>query len=177
MIVPILRLSTSSFISWSTALLEHALTQSMHLPVLKCRHLSLSTVYFRGTACGNGMYIAFLWPNPRSNSLSILTGQTSAHRPHPTHLSSCTYLALRLTLTSKLPMNPLTSSTSEYESNVMFGFLESSTILGASMHIAQSPVGKVLSSCAMTPPMLGCFSTRYTLNPMLARSNAAWMPA
>ena len=34
---------------------------------------------------------------------------------------------------------------------------------GDSMHIEQSLVGKVLSSCAILPPMVGAFSTRIDL--------------
>ena len=48
-----------------------------------------------------------------------------------------------------------------------------SIILGARIHMAQSLVGKVLSSCAILPPMLGDFSTRCTLKPILAKSSAA----
>ena len=46
-----------------------------------------------------------------------------------------------------------------------------SIILGARIHMAQSLVGKVLSSCAILPPTLGNFSTKYTLKPILARSS------
>ena len=42
----------------------------------------------------------------------------------------------------------------------MFGWVFTSYILGASMQIEQSFVGKVLSNLAMTPPMLGVSSTR-----------------
>ena len=41
----------------------------------------------------------------------------------------------------------------------------------------QSIVGKVLSSCAMTPPMLGVRSTRWTFVPLSARSSDACIPA
>jgi hypothetical protein len=41
----------------------------------------------------------------------------------------------------------------------------------------QSIVGNVLSSWAILPPMLGDFSTRYTLIPRLATSKAACIPA
>ena len=41
----------------------------------------------------------------------------------------------------------------------------------------QSLVGKVLSSCAITPPMLGFFSIRETSIPISAKSSAAWIPA
>src|SRR5512137_1736092 len=45
------------------------------------------------------------------------------------------------------------------------------------MHIEQSFVGKVLSSWAIVPPMLGVPSSMYTLYPESARSRAACMPA
>ena len=45
------------------------------------------------------------------------------------------------------------------------------------MHDEQSSVGKVLSNCAIRPPILGVFSTRYTLNPSSAKSKDACIPA
>ena len=39
------------------------------------------------------------------------------------------------------------------------------TTLGEMMQVAQSPVGNVLSSRAMLPPMVGLSSTRYTKKP------------
>ena len=45
------------------------------------------------------------------------------------------------------------------------------------MHIEQSIVGKVLSNCAILPPMLGLFSTKYTFSPLFAKSREACMPA
>ena len=42
-----------------------------------------------------------------------------------------------------------------------------STRRGAMVHMAQSLVGKVLSSCAMTPPMAGPRSAKYTLMPAI----------
>ena len=45
------------------------------------------------------------------------------------------------------------------------------------MHPEQSSVGNVLSSCAIRPPILGVFSTRYTLCPSSARSRDACIPA
>ena len=53
-----------------------------------------------------------------------------------------------------------TRSTSVYVRTSMFGCRPTSTSLGARIHMEQSLVGKVLSSCAMWPPMLGAFSTR-----------------
>ena len=45
------------------------------------------------------------------------------------------------------------------------------------MHMAQSFVGKVLSSCVIVPPMESPRSTMYTLNPASARSSDDWIPA
>ena len=55
----------------------------------------------------------------------------------------------------------------------MFGCLPASTNFGETIHIAQSFVGKVLSNCAITPPILVLDSTRYTLYPESAKSSAA----
>ena len=51
----------------------------------------------------------------------------------------------------------------------MLGCRPTSTSLGASIHMEQSLVGKVLSSWAIWPPMLGAFSTRYTLKPAVRK--------
>src|SRR3972149_11024897 len=99
---------------------------------------------------------------PTSNSFGVVIGQTLAHSPQPEQ-SFVTYRGFFRTLTLKLPMYPLTSWTSLLVSNSMFGCLPASDILGASMQIEQSIVGKVLSSCAILPPILGSRSTRYTL--------------
>src|SRR5512137_1357818 len=45
------------------------------------------------------------------------------------------------------------------------------------MHMEQSLVGKVLSSCAMWPPIDGSRSMRWTWIPCAAMSRAACMPA
>ena len=80
-------------------------------------------------------------------------------------------------VTSKLPTNPRTSTTSEYEKMRILSFCATSTILGVSMHAAQSRVGNVLSSCAILPPIVGLVSTISTGNPASAISSAVWMPA
>src|SRR4030042_1403143 len=59
----------------------------------------------------------------------------------------------------------------------MFGCLPAVTSFGARIHMEQSFVGNVLSSCAMVPPMLVDSSRRYTLKPESARSKDACMPA
>ncbi len=81
------------------------------------------------------------------------------HSPHAVH-SSVTYLGFLDTFTLKFPMYPLTSLTSLFVNSSMFGCLPASDIFGARMHMEQSMVGKVLSICAILPPMLGSFSTR-----------------
>ncbi len=58
----------------------------------------------------------------------------------------------------------------------MLGCRSHSMNLGDSMHMEQSLVGKVLSSWAILPPMVGARSTRKTRKPEVARSRAAWMP-
>ena len=59
----------------------------------------------------------------------------------------------------------------------MFACRPTSTSFGAMIHMEQSLVGNVLSSWDMTPPMAGDCSTRCTVNPALAASKAACMPA
>ena len=120
--------------------------------------------------------MAFRIPSPSSNSFGTSIGQFSEHMPQPVHFVSSTYLGFLRTFTTKFPTDPLISCTSEYVNNSTFGWRKHSIIFGARMHIEQSIVGKVLSSCAILPPMLGDFSTRYTLKPLLARSNEACMP-
>ena len=60
---------------------------------------------------------------------------------------------------------------------LIFSFCAASTIFGVRMQAAQSRVGKVLSSWAMLPPMVGFFSTMSTSKPASAMSSAVWMPA
>src|SRR4030066_1761915 len=104
--------------------------------------------------------MAFLVPNPISNSLGHDTVQTSVHSPQPVHFSGSTNRAFFKIFTSKLPGSPFTSFTSEYVSNLIFSRRATSNIFGAKIQIEQSIVGKVLSSWDILPPMLGVFSTR-----------------
>ena len=60
---------------------------------------------------------------------------------------------------------------------MILGCIEASTIFGVRMQAEQSNVGKVLSSWAILPPILGCFSTISTLYPASAISRAVWIPA
>ena len=90
--------------------------------------------------------MAFLVLSPISQSLTTLLGHFSRHSPQPVHLVSSTYLAFLRTFTLKLPTLPSTPTTSAYVITLVFGWLKQSAIFGASMHIEQSFVGKVLSS-------------------------------
>src|SRR5512136_1441006 len=121
--------------------------------------------------------MAFLFARPISNSLVTLLGHFSRHSPQPVHLLSSTYLAFFRTLTLKLPALPSTPTTSAYVITFVFGWLKQSAIFGAKMQIEQSFVGNVLSSWAILPPMLGVFSTMWTIIPLSARSRDACMPA
>jgi hypothetical protein len=63
-------------------------------------------------------------------------------------------------LTLKFPGEPSTDSRSAYVINSMFMCRPTSTSFGEMIHMAQSFVGKVLSSWDITPPMDGDFSSR-----------------
>ena len=89
-----------------------------------------------------------------------MTGQYSTQDVQPVHLSSIMYLGFFVRLTLKSPASPFTLSTSVRVRISMLGCRPTSTSLGASIHIEQSLVGKVLSSWAMWPPMAGDLSTR-----------------
>ena len=62
----------------------------------------------------------------------------------------------------KFPALPLRSRSFALVIISMFGDRPASTSFGASIHMEQSLVGNVLSSCAITPPIEAFFSTRYT---------------
>src|SRR5512137_2459242 len=116
--------------------------------------LSLSMTRVLGTACGNRQKIALRTVRPCSYSLMIFLGHLVSHTPHPVHFSGSTYRGCCLTLTLKLPGAPSTAITSESVSTSMFRCRPTSTILGEIIHMEQSPVGKVLSSITMVPPMV-----------------------
>ena len=98
-----------------------------------------------------------------SISSGMATGQASTHLPQPVHFSSSTKVAFF----SSRTLNPPPSSCSTLRTSVlvmisMLGCELTSYILGASMQIEQSLVGKVLSSRAMVPPIDGVSSTSST---------------
>src|SRR5271157_834224 len=156
----------------------HIFEQTPQTPLFKYKHILGSIKYTGGTACGNGMYIDFLFPMFMSNTLGAsIFGHLDAQSPHPLHLEASTYRGFFNTVTLKLPAFPVTFVTSWYVISSMLGFRNTSTIFGAKMHKLQSLVGKVLSSWAIRPPMDGVFSTRYTLNPNSDRSKDACIPA
>src|SRR5574342_1050025 len=82
-------------------------------------------------------------------------GQYSRQVVQPVQRSSFTYRGLRSSVIWKSPAWPSTASTSVYVRISMFGWRSHSMNFGDSMHIEQSLVGKVLSSCAIFPPMVG----------------------
>ncbi len=89
-----------------------------------------------------------------------MTGQFSTQLPHPVQRSMSILRAFFLTFTLKLPSSPETLSTSESVISSILMCRPTSTSLGAMIHMAQSLVGKVLSSCDIIPPMEPDFSTR-----------------
>jgi hypothetical protein len=62
----------------------------------------------------------------------------------------------------KCPGFPSRESSSVWVRSSMFRCRPTSTSFGEMIHMAQSLVGKVLSSWAMSPPMAEDRSTRYT---------------
>lgn len=62
-------------------------------------------------------------------------------------------------VTLKLPSVPWISFTSAQVIRLIFRCRPNSTSFGEIIHMAQSLVGKVLSSSLITPPMAGDFST------------------
>ena len=82
------------------------------------------------------------------------------HAPHPVHRDSSMKRACFFTVTVKLPAWPAMLSTSLSVRISMSLWRPISTRRGAIVHMAQSFVGKVLSSCAITPPIAGLLSTR-----------------
>src|SRR3990170_4980852 len=152
---PTSRSRTSGFCSKSTAWALQTFLHNSHL-----RQFSSSIAYFKGTAWGNGTYIAFRTPSLSSNSLGTSTGQCSAQTPQPVHLSSFTYLGLFVILALKFPASPSTSSSLAFVISSTLGCLPAPTSFGARMHIEQSFVGNVLSNCAIVPPMLSDSSNK-----------------
>lgn len=83
---------------------------------------------------------------PQLNSLEAVRGHTEAHWPQPVHLSLSIYLGWDRRLAVKLPASPSMASTSVFVMILMFICRPTSTSFGEMTHIAQSLVGKVLSS-------------------------------
>jgi len=89
-----------------------------------------------------------------------LMGQWEAHSPQPVQAWGSMYRGLDLTVTSKLPCSPSTDSISLLVRKSMFMCRPTSTSTGEMIHMAQSLVGKVLSSQDIIPPMYGDCSTK-----------------
>ena len=103
-------------------------------------------------------------------------GHFSSHSLHPVHFSSSIYRAFCFRVTLKFPASPSIFSISARVIISISLCLPISTSFGAIIHIEQSFVGNVLSSCDIVPPIQGFFSTRYTFIPDSARSSAACIP-
>jgi len=90
----------------------------------------------------------------------FVTGQFSTQLPQPVQRSILILRGRFLTFTLKFPADPSTDSRSAYVIISIFRCRPTSTSFGEIIHMAQSLVGNVLSSWAITPPMDGDFSTR-----------------
>ena len=134
----------------------------LHLPLVAIRQASGSTTAASGTAWAKGMYTAERFARPASNSSGIrpASTQASTQSPQPVHFERSTRRERVRTFAVKLPTKPDSSSTSLVVRTSMFLSRATSTIFGVRMQAEQSSVGKVLSSCAMWPPMLAERSTR-----------------
>src|SRR3970040_2249490 len=97
------------------------------------------------------------------------TGQYSKQVVQPVQMSSLMYLGFLFSVTLKSPASPSTRRTSVLVRISTLGCLLHSMSLGDSMHIEQSLVGNVLSSCDILPPMAGVFAFRENLEPASAR--------
>ena len=95
-----------------------------------------------------------------SYSFRASMGHFWAQLPQPVHFFGSTLSDFCFTVTVKLPASPSTIAISAFVIRSMLWCLPVATSFGAMMHMAQSFVGKVLSSWAIVPPMLGCFSTK-----------------
>src|SRR3989339_1048604 len=121
--------------------------------------------------------MAFRCASPSSNSHGTFTGHLAMQSPQPVHFVTSMYLAFSLIVTLNLGKSPDTPSTSEYVWSLMFAWSAHMIIFGDRMHMEQSFVGNVLSSCAMWPPMEGLFSPKWTSQQRSARSRDACIPA
>ncbi len=99
-------------------------------------------------------------PGGPASTGSWTTGQLSTQIPQPVQRSARMLRARLRIRTLRSPGGPSTDSRSAYVINSMFGCRPTSTSLGEMIHMAQSWVGKVLSSWAMAPPMEGLLSSR-----------------
>ncbi len=101
-----------------------------------------------GTALANGREIAVRSVTPKSNSLLTFTGQAGTHSPQPTHFS-VTYRGLCLIVARNSPGGPPILVTSLNACTWMRASVAALVRRGASEHMAQSSVGKVLERRAM----------------------------
>ncbi len=115
-----------------------------------------------GMAWGYFLKTALRVDRPLSCSFGTSIGQTFVHSPQLVHFERSTYLASWRIFALKFPGSPSNSKISVPVLSSMFKCRPTSTSLGEITHMAQSLVGKVLSSWDMRPPMAEDFSRRYT---------------
>ncbi len=144
----------------SMALFWHTPLQISHFCSLRKRQLFSSIYEIRGIAWEKYTWTALFFDISWLYWSGYTTGQYSTQVVQPVQLSSIMYLGFLIRVTLKSPASPSTLSTSVSVKTSIFGCRPTSTSLGESIHMEQSLVGKVLSSWAICPPMLGVFSTR-----------------
>ena len=141
--------------SYFTAFARHVFSQSP-----QPTQASVSIANARGTACAYSIYVALRSLSPLFIVLTAATGQCLAQSPHPVQASGSMYRGFFVSVTLKSPGSPSILLISLFGFRFMFICRPTSTSLGEITHMVQSLVGKVLSSRAMRPPIVGDFSTR-----------------
>jgi hypothetical protein len=116
--------------------------------------------YAPGIAWAYCLNMAFLFERPLSYSLGSSIGQTLAQSPQLVHFERSTYRGFCLIFAVKFPGSPSSERSSVFVRSSMLRCRPTSTSLGEMTHIAQSLVGKVLSSWDIMPPIAADFSTR-----------------
>jgi len=87
-------------------------------------------------------------------------GQTFSHSPQLVHFAGSMKRGFCRILAVKCPGSPSRSRSSVFVRSSMLRCRPTSTSFGEMIHMAQSLVGNVLSSCDIRPPMADDFSTR-----------------
>src|SRR4030042_6957610 len=99
-------------------------------------------------------------PRLRSKWFGTFTGQTSVHWLQAVHFTASTKRGWRLIVAMKLPGFPFRSVSSDRVSISTFKLRAHSTSFGETIHVAQSPVGNVLSRWDIIPPIEAALSIK-----------------